>query len=348
MLHQESLVESTQREQLARLESFDMPAFSQASPDRSCIHCTPVRCRRLLFIAAFCSAVLAICLCQDSVAQEAGENAVSSSPVVNSTDFTAGKIREAHRKSHHGFSSDELILQDELREAFLQELGIAPNDESQFDRQRAALRALLQLRKRGDLNVPTTRRSSESTESINTAIPTAEIAIRTVLDRHDAMIDDVLCDPRMRNELQEEAERLSKGISPETVRRAVLRLRKSRRLRPELVLRVADWDRTVTTHPMKELDLKSLPNTPGVYLFRDSTGYLYIGEAIRLRDRIGDHLRGSHNAGLASILGDDASNPVTLELHAFPKDSPAKKLTVRRAYESELIRSRHPRFNLQP
>ncbi|WP_037199432.1 GIY-YIG nuclease family protein [Rhodopirellula baltica] len=347
-MHKESLVESTQRDQLARLEFFDMPAFFQASLDRPVIHRLPARCTRLLSIAACFLAMSAPSLNQDLVAQESGENSVPSSPVVNSTDFTADKIREAHRKSHQGFSSDELILQDELRDAFLQELGIDPNQESQFDRQRAALRALLQLRKRGDLNAPTTQRSSEASESINTAIPTAEIAIRTVLDRHDAMIDDVLCDPRMRNELQEEAERLSKGISPETVRRAVLRLRKSRRLRPELVLRVADWDRTVTTHPMKQLDLDSLPNTPGVYLFRDSTGYLYIGEAIRLRDRIGDHLRGSHNAGLASILGDDATNPVTLELHAFPNDSPAKKLTVRRAYESELIRSRHPRFNLQP
>lgn len=325
-----------------------MPALSQASPNRPNVHFNPLRRTTVLFIAMYCSAVSAPCFGQRPIAQKSPQSDVSSSPVVNSTDFTTDKIRESYRKSHQGFSSDELILQDELREAFLQELGIAPNDESQFDRQRAALRALLQLRKRGDLNVPTTRRSSESTESINSAIPTAEIAIRTVLDRHDAMIDDVLCDPRTRNELHEEAERLSKGISPETVRRAVLRLRKSRRLRPELVLRVADWDRTVTTHPMKELDLESLPNTPGVYLFRDSTGYLYIGEAIRLRDRIGDHLRGSHNAGLASMLGDDASNPVTLELHAFPKDSPAKKLTVRRAYESELIRSRHPRFNLQP
>ncbi|MFG0265889.1 MAG: hypothetical protein ACF8AM_12190 [Rhodopirellula sp. JB055] len=173
-------------------------------------------------------------------------------------------IRDAFRETHQGFSSDELILQDKLRNAFLRELDITPDDESQFDAQRVALRALLQLRKRGDLDVPTTQRSKEASASINAAIPTAEIAIRTVLDRHDAMIDDVLCDPKMRNELQREAERLSQNINAETVRRAVLRLRKSRRLRPELVLRVADWDRTVTTHPMKQLDLESLPNAPGV------------------------------------------------------------------------------------
>lgn len=301
-----------------------------------------------LSVIPACLITLSISFGSNLLAQESVIDNPTSSQVVNSTGFSTGEIRDAYRKLHDGYSSDELILQDELREKFLHELGIDPTKESQFDQQRAALRSLLQIRKRGDLNVPTTKRSSEASESINAAIPTAEIAIRTVLDRHDAMIDDVLCDPRMRNELQMEAERLSKGILAESVRRAVLRLRKSRRLRPELVLRVADWDRTVTTHPMKHLDLDALPNTPGVYLFRDSTGYLYIGEAIRLRDRIRDHLKGSHNAGLASILGKDATNPVTLELHAFPSDSPAKKSTVRRAYESELIRSRHPRFNLQP
>ncbi|WDQ18775.1 GIY-YIG nuclease family protein [Rhodopirellula sp. P2] len=302
-------------------------------------------------IRCFFAVWLAMAASQDArptLAQTTSARVGSPSNQAIHKDFTPESIREAFRDTHQGFSSDELILQDKLRDAFLQELGIAPKQESQFDAQRAALRALLQLRKRGDLNVPTTQRSSPTSASINAAIPTAEIAIRTVLDRHDAMIDDVLCDPKMRMELQQEAERLSKNISAETVRRAVLRLRKSRRLRPELVLRVADWDRTVTTHPMKELDLESLPNTPGVYLFRDSTGYLYIGEAIRLRDRIGDHLRGSHNAGLANVLSDSEANPVTLELHAFPNDSPAKKITVRRAYESELIRSRHPRFNLQP
>jgi hypothetical protein len=39
---------------------------------------------------------------------------------------------------------------------------------------------------------------------------------------------------------------------------------------------------------------------------------------------------------------------VTIELHIFPKTSPARKLTVRRAYESELIRSREPKFNVRP
>jgi hypothetical protein len=37
-----------------------------------------------------------------------------------------------------------------------------------------------------------------------------------------------------------------------------------------------------------------------------------------------------------------------VELHAFDPDSKARSLTVRRAYESELIRSRKPRLNIAP
>jgi hypothetical protein len=37
-----------------------------------------------------------------------------------------------------------------------------------------------------------------------------------------------------------------------------------------------------------------------------------------------------------------------VEVHAFPVDSRANEVVIRRAYESELIRSRRPRFNILP
>jgi hypothetical protein len=39
---------------------------------------------------------------------------------------------------------------------------------------------------------------------------------------------------------------------------------------------------------------------------------------------------------------------VTIEVHAFDPDSAARLIEMRRAYESELIRSRRPRFNIAP
>ncbi|MFG0291171.1 MAG: GIY-YIG nuclease family protein [Rhodopirellula sp. JB044] len=262
--------------------------------------------------------------------------------------FSVEEIRDAFAATHDGYSSDELVISDRLREAFLKQLGIDPADPEKFAEQAAALHFLLKVRKSGKLDVRATRRNSVDVSVWN---DTAEIAIRTVLDRHQVSIDDVLCDPRLRAELQDEATAIGQDAPPELIRKAVLRLRKIRRLRPELVLRVADWQTQVLTFDLDGIDLDSIPSQPGVYLFRSEEGYLYIGEAENLATRIAQHLDGSHNRGLAkrlSLAAADGHPPVTLELHAFAKNSPGSKTVMRRAYESELIRSREPKFNLRP
>ncbi|SMP65502.1 GIY-YIG catalytic domain-containing protein [Neorhodopirellula lusitana] len=273
--------------------------------------------------------------------------------------FSQQQIVDAFAASHDRYSSDELIVDERLRLAFIKALGIPAvvqsSDQSLADDQTAALLELLKLRKRGRLDVPTTRTRREDISAI---ADTAEIAIRTVLDRNDVSIDRVLCDPRLRDEVQAEAEKLVPGVSDRLIRKAVLRLRKVRRLRPELVLRVAQWEKEVVTMPVIGLNLDVIPHAPGVYLFRRDDGYLYIGEAVDLHDRMKQHFAGSHNSGLAKVLAVqstdalDEDNPqkssVVLELHVFAKDSPGRQTVMRRAYESELIRSREPKFNLRP
>ena len=132
----------------------------------------------------------------------------------------------------------------------------------------------------------------------------------------------------------------------------MLQLRKKRALKPELVLRVANWGREVRTVSLANLksQLKSgeIPKQPGVYLFRSKDGYLYIGEAASLKDRLKQHVTDSDRPSLATYLAGDEGDKVTVEMHIFPSESPAKELTVRRAYESELIRSRNPKFNTRP
>lgn len=259
-------------------------------------------------------------------------------------ELTDGEIRESFEKVHEGFSSDELIVDERLFSAFMTELGIDPQDSSSYAAQNAAALMLLKLRKSGKLNVETVRSRREDVSAI---IDTAEIAIRTVLDRHGVSIDQVLCDPVMRSELQREAEAISPGVASRLIRKAVLKLRKVRRLRPELVLRVAQWQTEVRTESVADLVLETIPESPGIYLFRSDQGYLYIGEATNLRERMKQHLAGSHNSGLAGVLANQRDS-LTLELHIFGKDSPGKQVMMRRAYESELIRSREPKFNLRP
>ncbi|TWT97402.1 GIY-YIG nuclease family protein [Neorhodopirellula pilleata] len=261
--------------------------------------------------------------------------------------FTPDEIRRAFAASHNGYSSDELIVDETLRLAFMSELGIDASDPRTTDSQTRAALELLRLRKTGKLDVETTR---SRREDLSPVTETAEIAVRTVLDRHQVTIDQVLCDPNLRNELQHEAEKIRPNVEARLIRKAVLRLRKIRRLRPELVLRVAQWDTEVRTMPVLNLDWDRIPESPGVYLFRDQSGYLYIGEASDLRERLTQHWSGSHNEGLAGVLtGESPSEEsVTLELHVFADDSPGRQAAMRRAYESELIRSRQPRFNLRP
>ncbi len=258
-------------------------------------------------------------------------------------------LAESFAQSHAGYSSDEVLINDKLRTAFLtalREHGIQiATEQDECD----ALLALLALRKKGKLNVAATKRAEPAED---TFLPVAEIASRVVLDRHRVSSDTMLANPRLRNEFYDEAEKLSSSIDEYQLAKSVLRLRKIRQLKPELVLRVADWDRSIATYTVNELNERltqhEIPKSPGVYLFRDASGYLYIGEAKNLQARLQQHTSESDRILLADYLKSHTSSEVSVELHIFPKDSPASKLTVRRAYESELIRSREPKFNVRP
>lgn len=253
------------------------------------------------------------------------------------------------RQSSDGFSSDELLIRDDLRNKFLYILAAEAGEPLDSQAERAALLRLLQLRKSGKLPGRATRRGKPVDE---TALPIAEIAARVVTERNRISSDVMLADPTFRDELQREAELIRPDVDAYAVRKAVLSLRKKRALKPELVLQVADWDRVVETLSLAELKERlnndSIAKQPGVYLFRTPAGYLYIGEARDLAARLSEHTGGSDRKSLAEYLAGDGGQDVSVELHIFPADSPAKKVTVRRAYESELIRSRDPKFNVRP
>ena len=174
-----------------------------------------------------------------------------------------------------------------------------------------------------------TRRGQGVDEAIT---PVAEIAARVVTDRHRITTDTMLCDPTYRQELQEEAELISPGIDAYGVRKSVLSLRKKRGLRPELVLKVADWQRELRTLSLSQLQgalaEDEIPGRPGVYLFRSPGGYLYVGEASDLAARLRVHLQGSDRKSLAAYLASDRGEGVTVELHIFPADSPAAKVSA--------------------
>ncbi|MFN3192224.1 MAG: GIY-YIG nuclease family protein [Aureliella sp.] len=303
-------------------------------------------------------------------------------------------VGAAFNDMHEGWSTDEVLLQDNLRRRFAAtccEDGAVPSTEETD----AFCRALIHLRKRGGILAKATRRAPTSELSVSTREQmsiVAEIASRRIHDEFLAHTDAILVDSVVRTRFNRIAEELlaryqisSSGPPPKSdrrltaesktesksesitnsakatdrdlylVRKSALRLRKTRRLQPELLSRVTDWKRSIAEFEIAVLSdrLLEIPEKPGIYIFRDGTGFLYIGQAANLRSRLRSHLSDSDRVALADYLahteeGRARNNSVSLELHIFEKGSPGESLPIRRAYESELIRTREPRLNIQP
>lgn len=271
---------------------------------------------------------------------------VQAEPVLNSSPDMATVVQQAYLATHDGWSADDVVIHDERNRSFLaycrQTLPMAAELELNV--------CLLNLRKRNDLPASVTRRGRERHGAYRHA---AEIASRIMIDRHGQSIDRILCDPVLRTEFDKSAQEMAPEVDAYRLRKAALALRKARQLRPELIVRVAEWGRTVHTYSIASLakagDWQEVPEGPGVYLFRDRTGYLYIGEAANVRRRLQDHLLQSDRPTLAQYLRDRRTEgEIIIEVHAFDPTSPARQARMRRAYESELIASRQPRFNVRP
>jgi predicted GIY-YIG superfamily endonuclease len=255
-------------------------------------------------------------------------------------------VQAAFAAAHDGYSADEVLLDDKLQAAFQSQ---CRERLPEADPERCNW-TLLNLRKAGGLEIKASKSREVAEGELETLRHVAEIAARAVQDQHRTSIDRVMASPQWRADFDAAAKKISPDVDAYQVRRAAFQLRKTRQLQPELITRLADWGREVQTYSVEELraQLELAPEQPGIYLFRDASGYLYIGEAADLRKRLGQHLDQSDRQSLANYLKELKSDSVTIELHTFAPDSRIKELAVRRAYESELIRSRTPRFNIRP
>ena len=252
-------------------------------------------------------------------------------------------VLEAFRAVHDGWSSDEVLLDDDLNAAFIHYCRQRLPEAAEVDLNWT----LLNLRKAGRLQTPATRTRRLSHEPY---LHAAEIAARLLYDQSRQNLDRALCDPELRAEFDQAARQIAPDVPVYALRKAAFALRKTRRLRPELVARVADWNREIAAWPAEEiLDRPDpIPSGPGVYLLRDHSGYLYIGESSNVRRRIMQHLQASDRSTLLDYLKRQGIEQVMVEVHSFDPQSAARRTEMRRAYESELIHSRRPRFNLSP
>ncbi len=256
---------------------------------------------------------------------------------------SAKVVEAAFRSAHGGRSTDDVVIDPELNSEFLAECVHIDPATTAAD----ANWKLLNLRKSSTLGKVTTHAKHIDHSAY---VHASQIAARLMEDRMQLTIDRVLCDPELRKQFDATATSIAPGVSVYQLRKAALGLRKARRLRPELIKRIADWGREIHEYSASSLleDLDQIPRQPGIYIFRDSTGYLYVGEGENLRRRIASQLDHSDRKALAHYFWKQGFSDITVELHAFRCDSDARKQIARRAYESDLIAKRSPRFNIRP
>ncbi len=171
----------------------------------------------------------------------------------------------------------------------------------------------------------------------------SEIAVRIIERRRLVSLDQVLCDPVLALEFDEIASRIAPGYSSLEYRWAALCLRKTSRLKPELLGRVVRAE-VVGPIPVRGLDVASLPIAQGLYIFASKERVLYVGEATNLRNRLKKHIDHSDNKFLAQYLWEFGAKGVILEYHVLPESIPTR---IRKAMELELIRSRRAEYNVQ-
>lgn len=246
-------------------------------------------------------------------------------------------IIAAFQEVREGYSPDRVVADPNLNSSFID---LCCREWTDLN---ACLlnRRLLNARKAGLLKgLNTTRRTGFADEDEYRYA--SEIAARFLEKKDNVTLDDIICDPTLAAEFDVISARIAPGYSALQYRWAALNLRKSNKLKPELMSQVV---RPVGLRvgSISDLNIDSLPMSQGLYVFYGRRETLYVGEASVLQNRIRKHLDHSDRKELARWFWEHGFSDVNLEIQELAPDTPKK---VRRALESELISSRHPIFNV--
>jgi len=252
-------------------------------------------------------------------------------------------VKAAFLEVHDGRSTVDVVIDPILNQSFLHAL----SQRNQNISSQEANWRLMNLRKTSALGSVTTVVERLDHSSY---VHASEIAARLMEDRFDLTVDRVLCDPVSSAEFDRIARQVAPDISCYRLRKAALGLRKGKKLQPEVVKRVAAWEVDIIEHTAAELllDIDLIPSRPGIYIFLDPSGYLYLGESGNVRQRVAKHLDHSDRKSLARYFWDEGFSEIKVQIHAFAPNSDAKKTSMRRAYESDLLAKRSVRFNIRP
>lgn len=209
--------------------------------------------------------------------------------------LTLEGVVTAFQRTHGGYSADRVVVDPELNGQFVQacqELGLVGEA-------RTWNRLLFRLRKAGNLApFPTTRSTAIPWEQCDHYLFASEIALQELLVTDQAAsLDEILCDPFLAAEFDKMAQRYAPGYSSLQYRWAALQLRKQAKLARSRSTALIPPSRLGKTIPLDDLDVRSMPEKPGVYLLSEgSSKRLYAGEALNLNRRFANQFGGERQA----------------------------------------------------
>lgn len=243
----------------------------------------------------------------------------------------------AFTETHDGCAADRVVADPELNARFIEACRHHGSQAAPLDLNWA----LLNIRKKGGRLPKTTRRTTFRDEADYAFA--SEMAIRSIELKYQTTLDRVLCDPERAVEFDGVATMIAPGYTPLQYRWAALCLRKTNRLKPELLSRVI-LPELHGPFAVNDVDPLQFPNEQGVYVLSSREKVLYVGEAINLRVRLRKHLDHSDNKRLARYIWECGTDDLLLEYQVLPRKT---RTAVRKALELELIRSRRAEFNVQ-
>ncbi len=207
-------------------------------------------------------------------------------PVLSVDKETEDGIVDAYKVSCKGHSVDVVLCDPELNLKFVEacQWSKLPGGASVWNR------LLLRVRKAGKLpkgDVVRKRVNAAAMDAYNAA---CEAAMQLLSLDYGLTLDDILCSPEIAAEFDRLAEQFA-GEQKATAfdhRWAALSIRKrAKRSRSLATERYQDWDAGQLSRatPLKQC-LSEKCEHPGVYVVRDPSGALYVGETLNLRDRV--------------------------------------------------------------
>lgn len=249
----------------------------------------------------------------------------------------------AFERSHGGWSTDRVVTDPAINEAFL----AACRERSLPGTSTDWNLALLRLRKTKCLShlrpMTATRIAPEELDQCDFA---SEIAMAILTAKHQTALDTLLCNPDWAAEFDSIARRLAPGWPVLHYRWGALRIRKRRN---QIVAAGEGLDHPLTSVRFgrrRPLSVEGLPTSPGVYLLAGKPDQpLYVGATENVRRRIDAHLKGEVNAD-GSICDSDREG-ILLRL---PANKWAPWLEDRKrlhGFQSRQIGLLKPRWNFQ-